>query len=328
MRSHSRFLIVLFSCATLLATGELVSVQPDEPPKLKPLLVLNGAADNKTRQFNQVVFSPDGKRLASAGQYGTVKVWDSSSGKEILSLKSDPKTAWGVAFSPDGKLIASGNPDGTVKIWNAESGIEVRNLKGKGRAVFGVAFSPDSKQLASGAFHGGVQVWDSENGKEVVNLNEPNCQHLAYSPDGMRLAAAIGHSVKVWNTTTWKPVFCVDDDSPIFTIAFSPDGKRIASAGSLGNSLVIWDAATGKKLMTIFAIMTVAFSPDGKLIAGVSDGDLKLWDAANGKELVSLKEGGGEGLCFSPDGKRLATVNCYTVSVWDVGELRDKAKTK
>jgi WD40 repeat protein len=303
-------------------------VAADEPAKPKPILELNGAIDKKTSQFNRVVFSPDSKRLASAGQYGTAKVWDCSSGKEILSLKSDPKIVWNVAFSPDGKQLASGNGDGTVKIWNADSGREIRTLKGHGRQVFGVAFSPDSKQLASGAIKGGVQVWDLASGKEVVNLNEPNCQHLAYSPDGMRLAAAIGHSVKLWNTSTWKPVFCVDDDSPIFTIAFSPDGKRIASAGSLGNSLVIWDAATGKKLMTIFAIMTVAFTPDGKLIAGLSDSHLKLWDAANGKELVSLKEQGGEGVCFSPDGKRLATVNTFTVTVWDVAELLDKAKTK
>src|SRR6266849_1788570 len=128
---HRRFVSLIAFCSFLL-------VAADEQAKPKPLLVLNGAVDNKSGQFSRVVFSPDGKRLVSTGQYGTVKVWDSSSGKEILSLKSDPKTVWSVAFNPDSKYLASGNNDGTVKLWNAETGQEVKTLKGHKGKVFSV----------------------------------------------------------------------------------------------------------------------------------------------------------------------------------------------
>src|SRR5439155_11315001 len=114
----------------------------------------------------------------------------------------------------------------------------------------------------------------------------------------------------------------------IFTVAFSLDGKKIASAATLGNSLKVWDSANGKELLAIFGDMGVSFSPDGKMIAGVSRGVLKIWDAGTGKELVSLaKEKCGDGVCFSPDGKRLASVQNYTVKVWDVSDLIEKARS-
>ncbi len=124
------------------------------------LLTLKG----HTNRVWSVAFSPDGKRLASAGgdhlnpnQPSELKVWDALTGQETLTLKGHARTVWTVAFSPDGKLLASASADGTVKVWDAASGQETLTLTGHTATRWSVAFSPDGKRLASAS-----QVWGVE----------------------------------------------------------------------------------------------------------------------------------------------------------------------
>jgi WD40 repeat protein len=139
-----------------------------------------------------VAFSADGKRLASAGEDKTVKVWDAQTGQEQLTLKGHADRVYSVAFSPDGKRIASASWDMTVKVWEAQTGQEQLTLKGHAGRVHSVAFSPDGKRLAS-AGDGTVRLWDADAGQQVLALQ--------------------GHTDRVWS------------------VAFSPDGKRLASGG-------------------------------------------------------------------------------------------------
>ena len=90
-----------------------------------------------------VAFSPDGRRIASAGDDETVKVWDAATGQEILTLKGHTGDVPSVAFSPDGKRLASASTDGTVKLWDATTGQETLTLKGHTGCRTSVAFSPD-----------------------------------------------------------------------------------------------------------------------------------------------------------------------------------------
>jgi WD40 repeat protein len=96
-----------------------------------------------------VAFSPDGLRLASASYDGTVKVWDSATGQESLTLKGHTGEVNSVTFSPDGQRLASASSDQTVKVWDAATGEESLTLKGHTRGVTSVAFSPDGQRLAS-----------------------------------------------------------------------------------------------------------------------------------------------------------------------------------
>ncbi|MCI0460436.1 MAG: protein kinase, partial [Gemmataceae bacterium] len=105
-----------------------------------------------TGQVTSVAFSPDGQRLAAAsndGPIGMVKIWEASTGKELLTLKGHTEVVWSVAFSPDGQRLASASYDRTVKLWESATGKELLTFKGHTTAVRSVAFSPDGQRLAS-----------------------------------------------------------------------------------------------------------------------------------------------------------------------------------
>jgi WD40 repeat protein/serine/threonine protein kinase len=163
---------------------------------------------------------------------------------------------------------------------------------------------------------------------------------LAFSPDGQRLASASrDYTVKIWDTATGKELVALKDpagdkagvDHESFagwgnSVAFSPDGQRLASA-SFGKTVNIWDSMTGKELFALKGhaglVQGVAFSPDGRRLASASDDQtVKIWDSATGKELFDLKghAGGVRTVVFSPDGQRLASASMdkdQAVKIWD-----------
>jgi hypothetical protein len=170
------------------------------------------ALTGHTSGVTSVAFSPDGKRLATAGGGGDqVKVWDAATGQEIRTLKGHTSVVWGVAFSPDGLRLASAGQDG-VKMWNAATGQEIRTLKGHTRVVTSVAFSPDGTRLAS-AGQDGVKVWDVATGQEARTLkgHSGGVTSVAFSPDGQRLASGGGNQVKVWDAATGQETLTLQD---------------------------------------------------------------------------------------------------------------------
>ncbi len=306
---------------------------------------------------NSVVFSPDGKRLASAaGDDKTVKVWDAQTGQELLSFKGHSNAVNSVVFSPDGKRLASASWDGTVKVWDAQTDPKPLTLKGAATSsIASVAFSPDGKRLASGgggprgSGPGALQVWDAQTGQEIVTLQGHTAKvtTVAYSPDGKRLASGSGTwdwtknayvagDVKVWDALTGQELLSLKGHTgPIYSVAFSPDGKRLASGSGTLNAtkqdlvageVKVWDAQTGQEILTLKGykhhVNSVAFSPDGKRLASAGDErGVTLCDAQTGQKLLSLEgPSGANRVAFSPDGKRLAGAGGWVdpwVKVWD-----------
>ncbi len=191
-----------------------------------------------------VAFSPDGQRLASASQDGTVKIWDSATGKELFALKGHPAGVTSVAFNPDGQRLASASNDQTVKIWDSATGKELFALKGHAGPVRSVAFSPDGQRLASGSDDNTLKIWDSATGKELFALKGHAgwVNSVAFSPDGQRLASASDdQTVKIWDSATGKELFALKGHAgPVWSVAFSPDGQRLASANEDG-SIHLWE---------------------------------------------------------------------------------------
>jgi WD40 repeat protein len=295
------------------------------------------------REVWGVAFSPDSQRLASAGWDNTVRVWDLKTGRTLLTFKEHTLRVTGVAFSPDGQRLASGSHDQTVKVWDAESAQVVRTFRGRHPLDWftGVAFSPDGQRLATSSLdqHGQrVRVWDLDSGRELWSAD--GHAGAVFSPDGKRLAGYRGEGLTVWDATTGQEVLTLRGHTgAIQGVAFSRDGRRLASGGDRGE-LKVWDAATGQEVHSLvghkYEVMAVAFSPDGKrLVSGGGfaprAGELKVWDATTGQELLDLKGHAQtvRSVAFSPDGKRLASGGGWPgkpgeLKVWDASRAQQR----
>jgi WD40 repeat protein/serine/threonine protein kinase len=296
-------------------------------------------------QINSVAFSPDGKRLASAAMDNRVKVWDAQTGKELLTFQGHTGPVSSVVFSPDGTRLATGARDG-VKIWDATTSPEAPTFSA--RNVRGVVFSPDGKRLAGGSYDEtlkapALKVWDAQTGHELLSLkgHASSISSVAFSPDGKRLASGSGtwdatkrafvsREVKLWDAQTGQELLTLKGHSAaVVSVAFSPDGKRLASGSGddvnryppRPGEVKVWDAQTGQELLSFQGGRSVAFSPNGKRLASASGEGVKVWDAQTGQEILTLRVRTGGAVAFSPDGKRLAS-NSYLrgsgeIKVWD-----------
>jgi WD40 repeat protein/cytoskeletal protein RodZ len=292
----------------------------------KELLALYGHAG----RFSRIVFSPDGKRLATAGADNTAKVWDAVTGKELLTLSGHSDSVNGLSFSPDGRRLATAGDDKTAKVWDAMTGRELLTLSGHAGRISRVAFSPDGKQLATATDDKMAKMWDAMTGKELLTLSghDGRISGLAFSPDGKRLAtAADDGTAKVWDAHSGQQLITLyRTGESNNAITFDPTGTRLVTGYGDGVARV-WDAATGRVLVTLSGeagpVWDVAFSPDGTRVATAGDdGTARVWDVspAGGPEWFTLVTQRGRFLdiAYSADGMRLATAGGDgNVRVWD-----------
>ena len=261
-----------------------------------------------------VAISPDGTNVATAGQ--NVLIWDMETGKQLYELIGHTNFVDSVQFSPDGMHLATASQDETARIWNLASHREILTLPAGKSGNVTIAFSPDGKRLATTGDNNTAKILDLTNGEELFSLKGHTgaVVQLAFSPDGKRLATAGEDGVRVWDAVAGEELFVVNNGGAIYAIAFSLDGKKLATGGQEHGMTTIWDATTGKKLISLFghtrAVYAVAFTPDGSRLATASgDGTVKIWNAESGEELLTLLGHTGRvfGLAISPDGTRLAT---------------------
>ena len=278
-----------------------------------------------------LAFSPDSRTLASSdyefpdgdNTARCVKVWDVANGRELRSLRGHTGAVTGVAFSPDGRL-ASCSLDGTVKIWGPEAGREARLLLHDGRnALKSLATTRDGKFLVWADGQGDearITVYDLHSGQVLRRFSHPAVACLALSPDGETVSSAsLSYRkpelacIKVWNLKTGQEQWARPGEEACH-LAFSRNGRYLASANRLKRTVTLWDAATGHKVRILphaNVVNAVVFSPDSRLLASASGGGVRLWNAATGAEVQCLANPQGYGpnrVAFSPDGKRLAAV--------------------
>jgi WD40 repeat protein len=284
----------------------------------------------KQLRADSLAFSRDGKFLRVAGEVGgegyALALYEVSAGKEIAFVGGGH---WGaIAYSRDGQTLAvvQGWSNNDVWFLGRGRGQERATFRGHNFGVSSVAFSPDGKTLASAPHSGRVKLWDVVTGRLVREFQwwaRDSWSCVAFSPDGTSLATGgslndrgyygLGGTITVWDVATGKErVTFAGHRDRVYSLAFSPDGKLLATGGDDGK-VILWDWKTGKRLALFEGhkepVHTVAFSPDGKSLASGSWRDaVCLWDVANGEQrwVHRIKGPGGSYLAFSPDGQRLA----------------------
>lgn len=249
-----------------------------------------------------VAFSPNGKLLASSDTSGEIQIWQLPTGKQLIHCRDHNHWAWSVAFSPNGQFLASVSDDYLVKLWDVNTGECLKTFKGHTYAVNAVMFSPDGQWIATSGQDATIRLWD------VNAIATPG-----NSSEG--LLGVVTSTVRILQ----------DHTSRVWSVAFSPDGKTLASC-SEDLTIKLWDVINGVCRQTLQGhtkwVKSVAFSSDGQFLAsGSFDCTMRLWDVQTGTCLKILQGHTNTitAVAISPDSQYLASSSYdQTVRLWAV----------
>lgn len=274
-----------------------------------------------------IAFSPDGKRVYTASDDDTLRIWDAASGRMLKTIQTDSAGVTSLAISRSGKRLVTGHWDSTVAVWDAATGKQLRKLEGHKENVTSAAFDAKEDQIASGGGDDRFIVWNARDGSVVEELeldDEYDVTAVAFHPRSDILATGDGENiVRLWFVETMDELWTLSGhQGAISDLAFSPNGKRLASA-SWDNTVRIWDPANAKTLRTLAGhkrdVTAVAYSADGDYILTASeDRTAKIWTAGTGELLNTLShEESVTAIAISRDGKRIATGSKGVVYFWE-----------
>lgn len=202
-----------------------------------------------------VAWSRDGKRLASAGEDGVVRVWAAPFDGKPLAIPAHDRPVYGIAFSPDGTRVATAAGDyknrkaGEVRVWDTTAGTEVYRLPDAAESVWAVAFAGGDQLVTAQGGPAAVKVWDVKSRKELKALTAAQAARgLGLSPDGQWLGLTGGTDglIKVWEAGPWREAYEVigHPGKVVFGLDFGADGQTVVSAG--GDAAVVWKVPGGE----------------------------------------------------------------------------------
>jgi WD40 repeat protein len=267
-----------------------------------------------------VAFSPDGRRMLSAGSDGTARIWGPGARIEVLTHNGPVNSA---SFSRNGKLVITGSDDGTARVWRVSDGHMVASLS-HGAPVEVARLTPDGRLAVTAGRDGWTRVWTVA-GRTVRRSYQQGgaINDAELSRDGrFVVTAAADGTAAIFGVTSDSTRVLRGHSDEVVAAVFSRDGKRVATA-SADSTARIWNVRTGDSVVLeghTGPLTALAFNRDGsRLATGSSDTDIRIWDGRSGKEITVLRvhTGSVNDLAFSADGRWLASAGPSAAGIWE-----------
>jgi WD40 repeat protein len=292
--------------------------------------------DSHTSSAVAVDFSPDGSKVVSGGWDHTARVWDTSTGRELLTLTLDSRGS-NVAFSPDGTKLAVVDRGG--RLFDADTGASIVDLLTHTNIIYNLAFSPDSTTLATASNDKTIKLWDTTTGAEKTTIagHDEALLWVLFHPEDPThlLTGTAASSIYRWDITSGQRLSRIDTRSPLLNLARLPDGNWLGTSQEFG--AVLFDAKFNDQTVQSdirSKINTMALAPDGRIAVGYFSGEIELVDPMTGTSDILIAGdmktlGGVRDLSYTPDESHLVVTYIRNLMhVYETTEYTRVAETK
>jgi WD40 repeat protein/DNA-binding SARP family transcriptional activator len=356
---------IVWSASFNRDASKAVSASADGTARIWDLATSESTPLRHPDEVASAVFSPGGQSVATAANDGVVRIWDVTSGRRRASIRLGGQPLLWVRYAPDGRRAVTAGEDGVVRVLDVRGGAVLRELKGhRGRAMqadYGprgdvivsagedgtlrtwaapdraqalrgdaadVSVSKSGRYVTAGEETGEVHVWDLVTGKRRDLLGHEQMSVAVFSRDGAQIVSTSWDGkVRISDPHGGSSRLVPSDDSRKNSVAFDPDGRRIALGGNNREPNVVVQTTDGDKRVVLRghkrAVYDVEFSPNGsRLVSASQDGTVRIWNAGGGS-LVRVLRGHDQAVhsaSYSPDGRRVVTTGSDgTARVWPAG---------